>query len=295
MRIELTKASKRFDDVVALSDVTLIIPSGAKVGLVGPNGSGKSTLLRVLMGILRADGLVTLDGRDPIADRDALAASIEYVPQIAPQIAAPVREVVRAIADVRGITTDAVAEVAAKLDLRLDEIASRPFRGLSGGTRHKLLLSLALAAPASLVMLDEPTASLDADARERFFRVFAEVTRASTLVLCSHRIEEMRHLVDHVIALNEGSVVYDGSSVAYLEDRAVSVLQVCVNEASARPWLLGRGFSAGANGWFARTVTHAEKVALLPELAVGLGSELRDIHIQELERVDGGATPGERS
>jgi ABC-type multidrug transport system ATPase subunit len=293
MRIELRGATKSFGDVVALRDLTLAIPSGAKVALVGPNGSGKSTLLRVLMGVLRATGSVRLDGLDPIADRDALAPNIAYVPQIAPQLAAPVREVVRAIAAVRGIAVEAVAETAAKLDLHLEDIASRPFRGLSGGMRHKLLIALALAAPMSLLLLDEPTASLDAEAREHFFRIFGEAAARSTLVLCSHRIEEMRHLVDHVIALNEGQLVYEGSSVAYLEERAVSVLQVCVAEPSARPWLLGHGFSAGADGWFARTVTHAEKLALLPELAVGLGTELRDVHIQELEKVDGVA-PGSR-
>ncbi len=287
MRVELRGAEKRFGDVVALRDVTLTIASGAKVGLVGPNGSGKSTLLRVLMGILRADGEVRLDGLHPILDRDALAARIEYVPQIAPQLAAPVRDVVRTIAGVRGIGLDAVARTAERLDLRLEDIADRPFRGLSGGTRQKLLIALALAAPCSLLVLDEPTASLDAEARERFFRLFSEVAGGATLLLSSHRIEEMRHLVDHVVALNEGRLVYDGSATAYLEEKAVSVLQVCVADTSARPWLLGRGFSAGADGWFARTVTHAEKVELLPELAVGLGSELRDIHIQELEKVDG--------
>lgn len=288
MRIEVRGVTKALGGVTALRDLTFTVRSGARVALVGPNGSGKSTLLRVLVGVLRADGEVRLDGLDPIADRDELAPRIEYVPQIAPQLAAPVRDVVRAIASVRKIPLDVIEGAAAKLDLHLEDVADRPFRALSGGMRHKLLLALALAGPVSLLLLDEPTASLDADARERFFRFFGAAAASATLVLCSHRIEEMRHLVDHVVALNEGRLVYEGSATDYLEGRAVSLLQVCVADGNAGPWLVGRGFNAGVDGWWVRTVTHAEKVQLLPELATTLGPELRDVHIQELEHVDVG-------
>src|SRR5581483_8103276 len=169
MRIELAGVGKVFGEVIALRGLTLDLPSGAQVALVGPNGSGKSTLLRAIMGLLRCDGTIRLDRRDPLDARHILAPRIAYVPQIAPTLAAPVREVVRAIAGVREIDPSAFREVARELDLDLDAIDGRPFRGLSGGTRHKLLLAFALASPVSLLVLDEPTASLDADARERFF------------------------------------------------------------------------------------------------------------------------------
>ncbi len=286
MRIELHGVVKSFGDVVALRDVTATIPAGAKVGIVGPNGSGKSTLLRVLIGVLRAEGSVRLDGLDPLVDHAALAPRMAYVPQIAPQIAAPVNELVRAVASVRGIGVEAVTRTAARLDLRIEDVASRPFRGLSGGTRHKMLIALALAAPASLVILDEPTASLDADARDRFFHLFGEATRSATVVLCSHRIEEMRHMVDHVVAMNEGRLTYQGEAGEYLERRAVALLQVCVSDGVAQPWLAGHGFDRGTHGWWARTVTHAEKMTILPELTERLGGELQDIHIQDLERVE---------
>jgi ABC-2 type transport system ATP-binding protein len=289
MRIELRGVTKCFGDVVALHDLSLAIASGAKVGLVGPNGSGKSTLIRVLMGILRAEGHVRLDDLDPLTARGALAPKIAYVPQIAPHLAAPVRDVVRAIADVRRVERSEVEATAERLDLDLRGVADRPFRGLSGGMRHKLLIALALASPTSLLVLDEPTASLDADARERFFRLCAEETGLSTLLLCSHRIDEMRHLVDHVVALHEGRLAYDGSATEYLEKRAVSVLQVCVTGADAQSWVRVRGFSPGAGGWWTRTVTHDEKLSLLPEISGRLQSGIRDVQIQEIDRVEAGA------
>ena len=288
MRIELRGVTKRFGEVFALRDLTLDVPSGAQVALVGPNGSGKSTLLRVLMGLMRAEGRIRLDGLDPLADRALLAPRIAYVPQISPQLAAPVREVVRAIADVRGIDASAFQEAASRLDLDLEGLQDRSFRGLSGGTRHKLLLSIALASPVSLLVLDEPTASLDADTRERFLHACADTMAKATLLLCSHRIEEMRHLVTHVVALREGTLAYDGPAADYLEQKALSMLQVCVASDEQGSWLAGRGFSHGADGWWARTVTHQEKVSLLPELATYFGSGLRDVQIHEVERVDAG-------
>jgi len=286
MRIELRGVTKAFGEVLALRDVTLDVPSGAQVGLVGPNGSGKSTLLRVLMGLMRAQGTVRLDGRDPLADRAILAPRIAYVPQIAPQLAAPVREVIRTIADVRHVEPAAFGAAASRLDLDLDEVKDRSFRSLSGGMRHKLLLAIALACPVSLLVLDEPTASLDADTRERFLRACGEIMSRSTLILCSHRIEEMRHLVTHVVALREGRLDYEGSANDYLERKALSMLQVCVTNGDQRAWLLGRGFSPGVDGWWARTVTHQEKVSLLPEIATRFGTGLRDVQIHEVERVD---------
>ncbi len=106
--------------------------------------------------------------------------------------------------------------MAAALELDLGELGSRLFRSLSGGTKQKLLITLALAADASLLVLDEPTASLDARARERFFPLVEELAPDATLLLCSHRLEEVRQLVDHVLMLAEGRLVYDGPAARFL-------------------------------------------------------------------------------
>jgi ABC-type multidrug transport system ATPase subunit len=201
--------NKRFDGGVrALADVSLHVPSGGRVALVGPNGSGKSTLVRALMGLVRCEG-VRIDQLDPFGDRIKLAGRMAYVPQSAPILGATVSELVQAVAALRRIDASEIRRVARTLQLPLEDVASRPVRALSGGMKQKLLISLALAAPASLYVLDEPTASLDTGARDRFFELFSERARGATLLLSSHRRDEIVRLVDRVITLDEGRVESD--------------------------------------------------------------------------------------
>jgi ABC-2 type transport system ATP-binding protein len=162
LQIEIRKLSKRFGRVEALRGVDLEIAAGQRVAIVGPNGSGKSTLNRVLLGLLRYDGTVRIGGADAFSERRELAARTAYVPQIAPALAAPVGDWVRLVAGLRRLDPADLEKTAARVGLDLASLGGRPFRGLSGGMRQKLLIALALSAPASLVVLDEPTGSLDA-------------------------------------------------------------------------------------------------------------------------------------
>lgn len=216
MRIELAHVTKRFGDVLALDDVTLDLPSGSRVGLVGPNGSGKSTLTRALMGMLAVEGTVRIGGASPFADRVRLAHELAYVPQHAPGLGASVGELVRAVTRVRALAPARVVDAGKRLGLDVDALAARPLRALSGGMRQKLLVALALATDARLLVMDEPTASLDPGTRERFFQLVAERTAGATLVLCSHRLEELRHLIDHVVVLDEGRVAHHGTLDGFL-------------------------------------------------------------------------------
>jgi len=209
MRIELNDLTKRFGAVQALAGVTLDVASGERVALVGPNGSGKSTLLRAVMGMLRCEGTVRLDGRDPFEHLTRLASHVAYVPQIAPRLGATVGEVARAVAAVRGLDLRAIRDTAHEIHLDLDALRRRPVRALSGGMKQKLLIALALAAPVSLLIMDEPTASLDGDAREAFFRLFAERAAGATLLLSSHRLDEVRRLVRRVVVLEGGRTIRD--------------------------------------------------------------------------------------
>jgi ABC-type multidrug transport system ATPase subunit len=209
MRIELKDVSRRFDGVQALAGVTLDVASGERVALVGPNGSGKSTLVRAVMGIVRCEGSVLVDGLEPCRDHLRLAAQAAYVPQSAPRLGATVGEVARAVASLRGLDVAVIRDTAAELGLDLDEVRRRPVRALSGGTKQKLLIALALAAPVSLLVMDEPTASLDRDAREAFFRLFHGRAAGATLLLSSHRLDEIRRLVTRVVVLEGGRVTHD--------------------------------------------------------------------------------------
>jgi ABC-type multidrug transport system ATPase subunit len=290
VRIEARGVRKRYGRVTALDGVSFELAPRSRVALIGPNGSGKSTLNRILMGLVSCEGSVRLDGRCPFRERVELARRMAYVPQIPPQLAAPVDEVLGAITRVRGIPRASFAKVAGELEIDLAAIGRRPFRSLSGGTKQKLLVALALSAGASLLILDEPTGSLDARSRERFFALFDALAADATLVLCSHRLDEIRPLVDHVLRLEEGRVAWNGPAAALLSRSALAVLDVWTEGDDAARWLLANGFRRSPAGVFRRTLPHAEKMRLLPELERALGPRLANLCARDLEDIDVAAT-----
>lgn len=287
MRIEIDKVGKAFGKVVALRDIDLAIPSGAKVALIGPNGSGKTTLIRVLLGLVEHRGAVRLDGGRPRAE---LARRIAYVPQVAPQMAATVGDLVRAVCALRSLDRAAVVAAADRLELPLAVLERRAFRALSGGSKQKLLLALALAPRPELLVLDEPTASLDAEARGRFLALQRELVGDATLILCSHRLEEIRSLVDHVVALDEGRVEYDGGAADYLARRVGTLLEVRFGGTDPS-WLVARGFTAGGDGWWSKSVDRAAKLQLVPATLAALGADMQDLVVRDVDLVElGGAS-----
>lgn len=210
MQIELQNVKKSFGKQEVLHGIDLTVLQGRRVALVGPNGSGKSTLLRAIMGMLSVEGSIRLDGMSPFTQRRAVVRRLAYVPQIAPQLGATVHEVVRTVSELRDLQSDRIAAMADRLELSLPVLAGKSFRSLSGGMKQKLLVALAFASNASLYILDEPTASLDAGARARFEHLLAEVAREATVVLCSHRIDEVGRLSTHLIELADGRIVHEG-------------------------------------------------------------------------------------
>jgi ABC-2 type transport system ATP-binding protein len=278
VRLELQHVTKQFGKRRALAGVDLTIESGARVALLGPNGSGKTTLIRAVMGLVQYDGEIR--GVDP--------ARLAYVPQVTPQLGATVDEIVRTIAGLRGFTRASVVEIAGELGLELDRVRHQPVRALSGGMRQKLFIALALAAPVDLLVLDEPTASLDAAARAHVLERVAAI-RDVTLVLCSHRLDELRALVDHVVALDEGVVTYDGPATAYLTARQGAVIELR-HDGDAGGWLAAHGFARGAGGWWSRAVSHAEKLQLLPAALAALGGTLGDVVVRDTDRLEVGVT-----
>ena len=219
MRVEVRDVSKRFGRVMALSNVTLVIPQGSRVGLVGPNGSGKSTLLRAIMGLVACDGSVLLDGRSPFERRLDVAQKLAYVPQVAPQFGAPVGEIVRSVEMLRSLDRAAITTAAKTMSLDLKTIWRRPFRHLSGGMKQKLLITLAFSTGASLLILDEPAASLDFRSRESLSHLFGKVAAETTVILCSHRFNDVREQARRIVSLAEGCVVHDGPLADSLEER----------------------------------------------------------------------------
>ncbi len=207
--IEVSHVSKSFGPIMALHDVSLRIERGERVAFVGSNGSGKTTLMRAILGLLRIEGRVTIAGIDVAKKPELALEKVAYIQQISPPLEAPISEVVRAHAALRGIETRATAEMASRLGLNLDAVMHTRFRDLSGGMKQKLLAARALATGAEALVCDEPTANLDEAAREAFVQVIEQRPPDRVVVICSHRLEEVHKLVDRVIELRDGHVAKD--------------------------------------------------------------------------------------
>lgn len=265
MRVEGKGIRKRFGRVEALRGLDFEIPSGTKVGLIGPNASGKSTLIRIVLGLLRCEGRLLLDGepRRGVEQADRIA----YVPQIAPKFGASVGEVIKAINRVRDMSREDVHACGAEVGIDLAAVESQAFRNLSGGAKQKTLISIALASRASLYVLDEPTASLDTQSRRHLFHLLAQRIEDSTLILCSHRLEEIRTLVDQVMVLEEGRLAYLGPTEEYLDRVTLSTIEVQMKNGVDVEALERLGFQRGVGGWWSRTATRSEKLRLVATLS----------------------------
>lgn len=194
------------DRRVALHSISLELPRGATTALVGHNGSGKSTLLAVLAGTHAPTG-GSVDRRDV-----ASTAWVVQRSQAPDRLPLTVRDVVAmgrwaALGAWRRASAADRVIVDAALDrLGLTRLARRPFGDLSGGQRQRVLLAQAVAQQADLVLLDEPEAGLDADARSIVEEVVAaEVARGATVVHATHH-ESSAARADRVVHLRDGRV-----------------------------------------------------------------------------------------
>ena len=153
-----------------------------------------------------------MDGIVPFAQREKIAMRLAYVPQVAPQLGASLGEVVAAVVKLRQIERALVEAHAARLGLLLD---GQPAQAVSRAVRRdeaEGLIALALASRPSLVILDEPTASLDRAARTRFWEMLDEVAPTATVLLCSHRAEEVSGFVERQVEMLDGRMVRDSLS-----------------------------------------------------------------------------------
>ncbi len=163
---------------------------------------------------------------------------IGFVPQLPPPLKMPVGELLRFSAAVSGIKVEPIALVAGRLGLDVKAFARQPFVKLSGGQKQKLLIAIALGRDAELLMMDEPAANLDPEARHVFFSLLAERTANATMLISSHRLDEVAALVNRVIELDRGKVVLDDR----VADAALGGLLGCSRHAARRR----RGHRQGA-------------------------------------------------
>ncbi|MGA7979034.1 MAG: ABC transporter ATP-binding protein [Chromatiaceae bacterium] len=215
--IRFEKVVKRFGRQEVLKALDLVVESGHRIALVGSNGAGKTTLIRCLLGEYACSGSVLVNGLDPRVHRAEVLSHIGFVPQLPPPLKMPVGQLVRFAAGVCGADPLRMLEVANRLGLDAERFRRQPFVKLSGGQKQKLLIAIALGRDSDLLVLDEPAANLDPEARRIFFELLAEKQRTAAMLISSHRLDEVATLVNRVIELDQGRVVLD-DEVADLVD-----------------------------------------------------------------------------
>ncbi len=218
--IQVERLSKRYDAVLAVDNIDFTVPKGATFGLLGGNGAGKTTTIAMLLGlIVPTSGRITVLGHDMATDRFAALARMNFS---SPYVALPHRLTVRQNMKVYGHLYN-VHKVDARIEalsreLDLGEILDRPAGQLSAGQKTRVALAKALINQPEVLLLDEPTASLDPDTGD-MVRTWLEQYRAEsgcTILLASHNMAEVERLCSDVVMLKQGRVVDRGTPEALL-------------------------------------------------------------------------------
>ena len=205
--------TKTFGDVIALDGVDLDVFAGQIHGLVGPNGAGKTTLLGLLLGLAMADdGTLEIFGTPVgrgLAGSGGVTGFVDG-PGLYPTLTA--RQNLAALASLRGGVDRQSADVDELLDrVGLHDVGGDPAGGFSLGMRQRLGLAAALLGEPRLLVLDEPANGLDPAGKRQVHRVLTDLADAgATVVLSSHRMDDLAALCDEVTLLSAGRVVFSG-------------------------------------------------------------------------------------
>jgi len=204
--IEIEHLSKRYGKLRALEDVTLRVGAGRIVGLIGRNGAGKTTLLKAILGLTPYQGSVRVFGLEAARDRPALMSEICFIADTG--VLPRWLRVDHAIDYVEGVHPrfERKRAEAVLADTRIPRRAR--IGELSKGMITQLHLALILAIDARLLVLDEPTLGLDLVYRRQFFDTLLNdyLDKERTIVLATHQLEEVEHLLTDVLLIDQGRV-----------------------------------------------------------------------------------------
>ena len=209
---ELEGARKRYGGTQALDGLDLALHAGRVTALLGANGAGKSTTLHLLLGLLAADaGAVQVFGR-PASSRTARVSTGAMLQSAGLPDRLRVGEL---LALVRSYYPDPRSTADCVALAGLDGLLERPYRALSGGQQRRVQFALALCGRPRLLCLDEPTTGLDIEARQTLWAAVRElVGEGCGILLTTHYLEEAEALSDHVVVVDAGRKLVEGSVAA---------------------------------------------------------------------------------
>ena len=243
MSIEVRGVTKTFGSFVAVSDVSVTVPTGELVALLGPSGSGKTSLLRIIAGLEHADrGQVFFEGEDATV-REARERGVGFVFQhyalfrhltVFENVAFGLRVKPRRIRPAEGEIRERVMRLL-KL-VQLEGFASRYPSQLSGGQRQRVALARALAIEPRVLLLDEPFGALDARVRKQlrqWLRQLHDEVKVTT-ILVTHDSEEACEVADRVAVMHEARIAQVGTAAELLRETANPFLESFLAESTRK-------------------------------------------------------------
>jgi len=221
--LDIKGLSVKLGNAEVLKNVNLQLERGDFLGIIGPNGGGKTTLLKVILGLLEADeGEVTIFGREPKKARD----KVGYVPQYTDfdsQFPIDVMNVVLmgrvGKLGLRPLYSDEDKKIALRALERVEmkEYKERKISDLSGGEQQRVLLARALTTRPEVLLLDEPTASVDERIKTSIYKLLKKLNReeGTTIILVSHDIGFLSSYVEKLACLNRDLIYHGGSELTH--------------------------------------------------------------------------------
>ena len=214
--ITINNLAKSFKNILAVKNISFKIYKGTIIGLLGPNGCGKSTTMGMMLGLIKPSaGTVIINGQNIEYNRTKLLEKMNF---ISPYIELPkklsVEENLKVYGRLYGIENlnDKISDLMEKLNLT--EFRKRKTGELSSGQKNRVSLAKALINDPEILLLDEPTASLDPDVGD-YVRSFIEnyaSTKGSTILLASHNMNEVERLCSEVMMMKNGEIIDRGKS-----------------------------------------------------------------------------------
>jgi ABC-2 type transport system ATP-binding protein len=286
--LQIRDLSKTYSNgVQALKNVSLDIPNGM-FGLLGPNGAGKSTLMRTIATLQDADsGSIHLNGLDVLADKPAARRQLGYLPQefgIYPKVSA--EALLDHFAVLKGVINRSERRDLVDALLRqvnLWDVRKRKLGTFSGGMRQRFGIAQALIGAPKLIIVDEPTAGLDPEERNRFLNLLAEIGENVVVILSTHIVEDVTDLCPRMAIIALGQVLLSGDpgdALRALDGRVWrrTVPNAAIEDYKRRFTVLSTRLSGG------KTIIHVLGDARPEEGFEVVAPDLEDVYFGQLRR-----------
>ena len=236
LAVEIKNLNKIYNDEnqnFAIENVSLEIPTGSIFGLLGPNGAGKSTLINIISGVvIKTSGNVSIWGYDIDKERKQSKLAIGVVPQeLNIDAFFTPKEMLNLHSGMFNVPKSSWISHDLLELMDLTDKASTYSRKLSGGMRRRLLVAKAMVHSPPIIILDEPTAGVDVELRQKLWENFLKLNKQGvTIILTTHYLEEAEYLCDHIAIINKGKIIANEKKETLLTKFNQKIIKIKINE-----------------------------------------------------------------